>query len=243
MRVDAAVPERVGNPAGTILIHARQVPSAETGARSNRRPRRGWRRPPRERGPRGGAPVSRVRVARAVTGTVRPDDFVPIIPLWRTRKAEPSNWAPTGPRSSWSGSTIPSPHCGAGAYAAGLARRQGARLVCVYVEQVLGLLRRLGDRGGRDRRPGRGARRNSGGPAATGAGGRRGAGRAGHVHRHARRSVHRTAAGGRRGPAPTPSSWAPRPRPATAGSGRWRSGWSRRAAWPVTVVPEHARKG
>src|SRR5690242_8751276 len=24
--------------------------------------------------------------------------FVPIIPLWRTRKAEPSNWAPTGPR-------------------------------------------------------------------------------------------------------------------------------------------------
>ena len=36
----------------------------------------------------------------------------------------------------------------AGAYAAGLARRQGARLVCVYVEQLSGLLRRLG-------RPGR----------------------------------------------------------------------------------------
>ena len=32
VRVDAAVPERVGDPAGTILIHARQVTQAEGGA-------------------------------------------------------------------------------------------------------------------------------------------------------------------------------------------------------------------
>ena len=47
----------------------------------------------------------------------------------------------------------------AGAYAAGLARRQGARLVCVYVERPSAMYGpAAGVRGGRDRRPGAGAR-------------------------------------------------------------------------------------
>ena len=45
----------------------------------------------------------------------------------------PSSSEPTARRRSWSASTVRRPRCGAGAYAAGLARRQRARLVAVYV--------------------------------------------------------------------------------------------------------------
>ena len=55
-------------------------------------------------------------------------------------------------------------------------------------------------RGGRDRRAGSGARRDGRRPAAAGGRGCRDPGPADHVRRRARRSVHRTAAGGRPGP-------------------------------------------
>ena len=53
-----------------------------------------------------------------------------------------SNAARTGPGWCWSASTAPAPRCGPAAYAAGLARRQGAALVVVYVSSPSGADRR-----------------------------------------------------------------------------------------------------
>jgi len=127
----------------------------------------------------------------------------------------------------------------AGAYAAGLARRQGARLVCVYVERPSAIY-----------------------GAAAGAGASAIAAQEQALHETATELRREAEEGARRlglaltfvvargDPtpncggwptrcAPTPSLWAPRCRPGTGGSGRWRYGWSRPAGGRSPWSPRH----
>ena len=109
------------------------------------------------------------------------------------------SWVPTGRRSSLSGWTNSVTSLRAGAYAAGLARRQRARLVIVYVEQLSVIYGAAAAGGGANAilRGDRTLSENRGGPAAAGRGGGRTAGPRPYLRGGARGPVYRAEAGGR----------------------------------------------